>query len=182
MNIRAGIQAITNARKALMSFLRSLSYHIDKRLFIRAELRRIGNFKIEGLVQDPLANQLLKTYLEKNSYFGGVALKRLKCHNLCNDILGDLTLLNNGEIEYELLEFCGYSSQYWEENVKSAIDYYLETKSGINVSMALTFVRGVSVWELECSREYMLFREELRGKSNKIWKLLANIYDDRFNF
>lgn len=182
MNIRAGIQTITNARNALMSFFRSLSYHIDKRLFIRAELKRIVNFKIEGLVQDPLANQLSNDFLEKNSYFGDVALKRLKCHNLCNKILGDLTLLNNEDFENELLEFCGYNPQYWRENVKSAIDYYLETKSSISVSMALTFVRGVSVWELECSREYMLFREELRGKSNKIWKLLANIYDDRFNF
>lgn len=62
-------------------------------------------------------------------------MKRFRCHNICNKILRDLTLLNEKKIEHELFEFCGLNSQVWEGNIKDAIDYYyLETKHGFDIS------------------------------------------------
>lgn len=163
-----GIQTITNVRNAITSFFGGILYQIDKRLFIRAELKRIKFFKIERIVCDPLTKQLLNAYLEGDSYFMSEAMKRFKCHNICNKIMGNLDLLNDSKIENELFEFCGLSSQDWEEKIKPGINHYLKTKSGFDISLALSYLRGESLWELEHSREYILFLAELRQKSNKI--------------
>lgn len=169
-----------NVWNALTKFFGGIRKVVYKKLFIVAKLSNLKTFKIESIMSDSLAKQLLYAYLEGDSLYMSEAMKYFKCYDICNTILVDLSLLNNKKFEGELMRFC--PPQEWELNLKKKIEFYQETKSEFSLSLTLSYLRGQSRHKLELCREYMLFYSELQQGSSKIRGLFSDICGKNFLF
>lgn len=165
-----------NARNSL----RVLLNYINKKWFIRTELNRIKEFEIERIIVDPKAKHLLEAYLQKDSFFISDAMILFKCYDICNKLSLNLSLLNDQQYAYELYEFCPQND--WKQKLKDEIQLFRETKSMFKLSLTLSHLRGQSLYKLEHSRDYIMFKRELKHGSKIIRKLLSEMFKENFLF
>lgn len=179
MSNRDGEREITNNRNMFISFFVNIFAYIDEKLYVRAEMNRLKSFSIDRILLVPTAKKLLRAYLQADSFFVSEALILFECYNICNKMLTNTALLNDGELESELYGFCPES---WRQRLQDEFKFYHENGSLFKLQMALSYLRGQSLHNLEFSREFILFRRELKRGSGRIKLLLARIYKNNFHF
>lgn len=179
MNDHDGKRDIASNRNIIISFFMNIFAYIDKTLYVRAELNRMKTFTIERILLDPTAKRLLKLHLQADSLFVSEAMILFECYDICDKMLTNSALLNIGELENELYRFC---PENWAQRLRVEFGAYRESQSQFGLQMALSYLRGQSLHNLEFSREFILFHRELKMGSGRIKLLLTGIYKNNFHF
>lgn len=119
-------EVVVDNRNRFISFFVNILTHIDRKLYVRAELKRIRVLKIENILSDSTAKKLLESYLQAGSLFVSETMILFKCYYICDRLLKNSFLLDNVEIEHELYEFCPHLD--WKKKLREEFEKYKETR------------------------------------------------------
>lgn len=119
---------------------------------------------VSNLLDNPLGNRLLKTFLKiGHRHDKSNALISLECYELCNTI-GDGNIERYRDYLDDLIELC--PSYLWEEKLNDAID---ESESDVYIRLqsVLHELKRECVQTIESHNDFDRFRRELLRKIGK---------------
>lgn len=159
----------------LHNFFVNIFMKIDRKSFINTYLDRLQHMTLIGIINDPIASSLFGKYIQLGQKSISDSMIRLKCYQLCNNIIENSKLLREANILENLIDLC--PSYSWELKLKHNFSQQNKTTNR-DIKNMLTFLKRESIIELECHPDYHRFISDISSKSKIIKMILKNIYHE----